>query len=100
MSAPGGRGGPLRSDSSSTVARPSAALPSPKSGEMESAHYGSMPVPSEPEKEEEVEEIAVRSNFDPLANFTPSVKVDKDGIARIPITIPDNLTKYKLLLYL
>ena len=39
--------------------------------------------------------IAVRSNFNPLANFTAAVSVDADGTAHIPINIPDNLTRYR-----
>jgi len=39
--------------------------------------------------------IAVRSNFNPLANFTAAASVDADGTAHIPINIPDNLTRYR-----
>lgn len=47
------------------------------------------------EEEETTPEIQVRTNFNPLANFTASVKVDENGIARIPLSIPDNLTRYR-----
>lgn len=39
--------------------------------------------------------IAVRSNFNPLANFTPSLQVDEHGKATIDVAIPDNLTRYR-----
>ena len=39
--------------------------------------------------------VMVRSNFNPLANFTPSVKVDSTGKATIHVNIPDNLTRYR-----
>ena len=40
--------------------------------------------------------IALRTNFDALAEFAPSVKTDADGIARVPVTLPDNLTRYRI----
>ena len=40
--------------------------------------------------------IALRTNFDALAAFAPSVKTDADGTARVPITLPDNLTRYRI----
>ncbi|MEZ4366605.1 MAG: alpha-2-macroglobulin family protein [Kofleriaceae bacterium] len=40
--------------------------------------------------------IAVRSNFDPLAVFAPEVKTGADGRARVDLTLPDNLTRYRL----
>jgi hypothetical protein len=45
--------------------------------------------------EEPVPIIAVRSNFNPLANFTPAVQVNEDGLAQIDVKIPDNLTRYR-----
>ncbi len=39
--------------------------------------------------------IAVRSNFNPLANFTPAIQVAEDGTAQLPVKIPDNLTRYR-----
>ena len=41
-------------------------------------------------------QIAVRSNFDPLATFAPTVITGPDGTARLPIKLPDNLTRYRL----
>lgn len=40
--------------------------------------------------------IAVRSNFDPLAHFSPSVVTDSDGTARVTVKLPDNLTRYRI----
>ncbi|MBC8136364.1 MAG: Ig-like domain-containing protein [Fibrella sp.] len=40
--------------------------------------------------------IALRTNFDALAEFAPSVKTDADGTARVPVTLPDNLTRYRI----
>ncbi|MFT3697354.1 MAG: alpha-2-macroglobulin family protein [Kofleriaceae bacterium] len=41
--------------------------------------------------------IAVRSNFDPLANFSPSVKTGPDGRAIVEVKVPDNLTRYRII---
>lgn len=41
--------------------------------------------------------IAMRSNFDALALFTPSVKTDGSGHASVPLTLPDNLTRYRIM---
>ncbi|WP_309717003.1 alpha-2-macroglobulin family protein [Armatimonas sp.] len=40
--------------------------------------------------------IAVRTNFDPLAHFSPSVVTDSDGTARVSVKLPDNLTRYRI----
>lgn len=41
--------------------------------------------------------IAVRANFDPLANFSPAVSTGADGSATITYTLPDNLTRYRVM---
>ncbi len=40
--------------------------------------------------------IAIRSNFNPLAAFAPSVRTDASGKAVIDIKLPDNLTRYRI----
>ncbi len=40
--------------------------------------------------------IAIRSNFNPLAAFSPSVKTGADGKATVEVKIPDNLTRYRI----
>ncbi|MEO7096877.1 MAG: alpha-2-macroglobulin family protein, partial [Polyangiales bacterium] len=40
--------------------------------------------------------IAVRSNFNPLAAFSPAVRTDANGKASVPIKVPDNLTRYRI----
>eukprot|EP00005_Dracoamoeba_jomungandri_P005536 CAMPEP_0174259328 /NCGR_PEP_ID=MMETSP0439-20130205/8157_1 /TAXON_ID=0 /ORGANISM="Stereomyxa ramosa, Strain Chinc5" /LENGTH=2029 /DNA_ID=CAMNT_0015343159 /DNA_START=203 /DNA_END=6292 /DNA_ORIENTATION=- len=42
------------------------------------------------------EMIAVRSNFDPLACFEPSVVTDSNGQASVKVTMPDSLTSYRV----
>jgi uncharacterized protein YfaS (alpha-2-macroglobulin family) len=41
--------------------------------------------------------INVRSNFDPLAVFAPVVRTGPDGQARVHVDLPDNLTRYRIM---
>ncbi|MCB9788414.1 MAG: hypothetical protein H6744_17165, partial [Deltaproteobacteria bacterium] len=41
--------------------------------------------------------IALRTNFDALALFAPAVSTDAEGRARVPLAVPDNLTRYRLM---
>jgi len=41
--------------------------------------------------------IAVRSNFNPLAAFAPVVTSDANGRATAQVTMPDNLTRYRII---
>jgi len=41
--------------------------------------------------------IAIRADFDPLATFAPEVRTDSDGRAVIEISLPDNLTRYRIM---
>jgi hypothetical protein len=41
--------------------------------------------------------IAVRKNFDALARFAPVVKTDVRGRAQVAVTVPDNLTRYRIM---
>ena len=50
--------------------------------------------PGAPEASEPA--IAVRTNFDPLAHFSPSVVTGSDGTARVSVKLPDNLTRYRI----
>ncbi|MGM0576568.1 MAG: alpha-2-macroglobulin family protein [Myxococcota bacterium] len=42
------------------------------------------------------EAIAVREDFDALAVFAPDVRTDAEGRARVDVTLPDNLTRYRV----
>jgi len=41
--------------------------------------------------------INVRSDFNPLATFAPTVRTGSNGEARILIKLPDNLTRYRVM---
>ncbi|NJD60652.1 MAG: hypothetical protein FIA98_14760, partial [Anaerolineae bacterium] len=41
--------------------------------------------------------ITVRSDFNPLATFAPTVRTGSNGEARVSIKLPDNLTRYRVM---
>ncbi|MFZ0548770.1 MAG: alpha-2-macroglobulin family protein [Candidatus Promineifilaceae bacterium] len=41
--------------------------------------------------------ITVRTDFNPLAVFAPAVHTDSDGRAVVSLTLPDNLTRYRVM---
>ncbi len=41
--------------------------------------------------------IRIRADFNPLATFAPAVSTDMNGVARVPVTLPDNLTRYRIM---
>jgi uncharacterized protein YfaS (alpha-2-macroglobulin family) len=41
--------------------------------------------------------IQVRTDFNPLATFAPQVRTDADGKARVEVKLPDNLTRYRVM---
>jgi hypothetical protein len=43
------------------------------------------------------EPIRVRLDFNPLATFAPEVRTDANGEARVEVTVPDNLTRYRVM---
>ncbi len=45
----------------------------------------------------EPEPIRVRMDFNPLAIFSPEVRTDANGEARVEVTLPDNLTRYRVM---
>ena len=44
-----------------------------------------------------VDPVDVRSNFDALALFQPTVTTDANGAASVDLTLPDNLTRYRVM---
>jgi alpha-2-macroglobulin len=40
--------------------------------------------------------IAIRSNFNPLAAFSPAVRTNAAGAATLTVKMPDNLTRYRI----
>jgi hypothetical protein len=78
-----------------TAPRPPTVESKEKEKEKEAKENVEAESDSESDEDIDLDELAVRSNFNPLANFTPSVPVDKKGKARVKVSIPDNLTRYR-----
>ncbi len=45
----------------------------------------------------QAEPIRLRSDFNPLAAFVPAASTGADGFASIPVRLPDNLTRYRVM---
>ncbi|NOR90606.1 MAG: hypothetical protein GQ524_10175, partial [Anaerolineales bacterium] len=43
------------------------------------------------------EPIHIRMDFNPLATFAPQVRTDANGKARVKVIVPDNLTRYRVM---
>ncbi len=41
--------------------------------------------------------IRIRSDFNPLAAFSPVVMTDSSGYAKVSVSVPDNLTRYRVM---
>jgi uncharacterized protein YfaS (alpha-2-macroglobulin family) len=41
--------------------------------------------------------IRVRTDFDPLATFAPEARTDASGRAQVEVALPDNLTRYRVM---
>jgi hypothetical protein len=92
--APGGGGGGGDNKAEADMAAPSAAppaepMPKPALAERRAKNGGG--------KGGEAAPIAMRTNFDALALFTPSVTTDASGRASVPLSLPDNLTRYRIM---
>ncbi|MCC6454277.1 MAG: hypothetical protein IT328_04990 [Caldilineaceae bacterium] len=45
----------------------------------------------------EQQAITVRTDFNPLATFDPAIRTDAEGHASLPVKLPDNLTRYRVM---
>ena len=64
------------------------AAAAPSEAEMANGRGGGGPT-SEP--------IRIRMDFNPLATFAPEVRTNQNGAARVKVTVPDNLTRYRVM---
>ena len=80
----------------SRVMKPMAAVP-PDEVDMLSEADEDGDGLSDPGDSEDTSAIAVRKNFDPLAVFAPAVATDAQGRAVVEVTLPDNLTRYRVM---
>ena len=76
-------------------------MPSPKpmmSARSKKSEYKSADMAdSDREESQSQGQINLRENFNALVVFAPSVKTDGNGKAVVPIKLPDNLTRYRIM---
>jgi alpha-2-macroglobulin len=91
-----------RSRAAPMTVAPSAAPPPPPGAPMPKASKAKKEASPEESKSEDSsgsqgnKAIAIRSNFNPLAAFSPAVKTAADGTATLTVKVPDNLTRYRI----
>lgn len=73
-----------------------ARAPSAAMSRMVADEVSAPPPPPPPPVPGGQPQIAVRTNFDPLALFAPVVRTDAEGRAEVPFTLPSNLTRYRV----
>lgn len=65
---------------------------------MGTAAPAAMPAPAgAADMDLQAQAIAVRTDFNPLATFAPEVRTDANGQAQVPVSLPDNLTRYRVM---
>lgn len=82
-----------RSTSENMPAPMALAKPERKSASKESVNLGKMASGAANANAP----IAIRTNFDALAAFAPLVKTDSKGKAIVEFKVPDNLTRYRIM---
>ena len=70
---------------------------SPAATEAAATEAPAAEAPAQGESENQQIPINVRSDFNPLATFAPSVRTGSNGEARVLIKLPDNLTRYRVM---
>ncbi|MGD9092534.1 MAG: alpha-2-macroglobulin family protein, partial [Anaerolineales bacterium] len=53
--------------------------------------------PAEDMAEAQPQPIRIRMDFNPLATFAPDVRTDANGRAQVAVQLPDNLTRYRVM---
>ena len=97
MRSRGPMGGAMADEEKEMAPAASAAPASPPPPEMaKKKAEGGKDKSSGGEGQEQNTAIAIRSNFNPLAAFSPTVKTDASGRAIVDIKVPDNLTRYRI----
>ncbi|MCY7348670.1 MAG: Ig-like domain-containing protein, partial [Pyrinomonadaceae bacterium] len=85
---------------SESVQMSAGAMNAPKSAMKREAKRGDISAEADDDAiriETEISEINLRENFNALAVFAPSVETDSNGKAVVPIKLPDNLTRYRIM---
>jgi uncharacterized protein YfaS (alpha-2-macroglobulin family) len=83
----------LAREASQSVARDALAAGAPAATQVPAATEA----PLQNETQIQQAPINVRSDFNPLATFAPTVRTGSNGEARVLIKLPDNLTRYRVM---
>ena len=79
---------------------PTAAMAAPMAddgADMMMAESAAFDADESVEDSAQQQAIAVRANFNPLATFAPAVTTDAEGKATVDVQLPDNLTRYRVM---
>ena len=103
----GGSRGSSRREMSKADNKPAAPAPMEEAEEapMDDAFAANMDMDKDGELSEVSDQtgkegggaIKARVNFNPLADFSPAVRTDASGKAKIDFALPDNLTRYRVM---
>src|SRR5690606_26040510 len=74
-----------------------AEAPAPMATATQKRDGDSVTAQGESQEEAGDTPIEVRTDFNPLAIFAPAVRTDADGHATVEYTLPDNLTRYRVM---
>ena len=98
FSAPGmGLGGAIAEEDTANMVLETAAVGEKALREMPEAPAEAIPETGGGDMDSAAQPIAVRMDFNPLAVFAPSVVTGPNGEARVEIKLPDNLTRYRIM---
>lgn len=64
---------------------------------VEEAEMALAPAAAGEPASQQPEAIRIRSDFNPLATFAPEVRTDASGRAQVEVEVPDNLTRYRIM---
>ncbi|GIV76381.1 MAG: hypothetical protein KatS3mg050_0775 [Litorilinea sp.] len=78
------------------AAMPMTAMPAPSAPTAVAEEAAAMDMAGEAPGEAPTP-IQIRTDFNPLATFVPAVRTDEQGQATIPVRLPDNLTRYRVM---
>jgi uncharacterized protein YfaS (alpha-2-macroglobulin family) len=99
----GGSGGDKAGRATADVAQ-AGPVPAPPPSPAPEAELKAMESPKEPStgkknggEGQASTPIALRTDFAALALFSPSVRTDESGRASVPLKLPDNLTRYRIM---
>jgi alpha-2-macroglobulin len=85
--------GEVASETTAAAAAPLAEFSADKAAPKPAARFKQKSGGSD----QQAPNVDVRTNFDALALFKPSVRTDANGNATVEVTVPDNLTRYRIM---